>query len=137
MNVIYLETSALLTWLFNETGAMEVIETVNAADLVVTSLLIRIETARACNRALREKLVNSSQHTMMLESFESHRKAWFHMNMDEAVILRASQNFPIEPVRSFDALHLATALEYRKLYLHCRVLSLDKRIRENAAALGM
>jgi predicted nucleic acid-binding protein len=73
----------------------------------------------------------------MTESFELQKKGWFIMNVDEAVVFRASRDFPIEPVRSLDALHLATALEYQKLYPHCRILSLDKRIRENADALGM
>ena len=137
MKVVYLETSAFLTWLFDEPDASEVMSTVNTAELIVTSSLIEVETLRACNRALREKLIDSHQHKVITESFKSQKKGWFVMNIDEEVVLRASRDFPIEPLRSLDALHLATALEYRKLYPHCRVLSLDKRIRENAAALGM
>jgi hypothetical protein len=47
MRVIYLETSALLTWLFNEPDASKIIDSLNGADLIVTSDLLRIETLRA------------------------------------------------------------------------------------------
>jgi len=51
-HTVYLETSALLTWLFDEPDAAEIIDTLNHADLIVTSDLLRIETFRAIKRAL-------------------------------------------------------------------------------------
>ena len=44
--------------------------------------------------------------------------------------------FPGEPIRALDAIHLATALVIRDIYPDLRVLSLDQRVRQNAAALG-
>ena len=49
---------------------------------------------------------------------------------------RSRQAFPREPVRSLDAIHLSTALVARNLVTELWILSLDERIRDNAAALG-
>jgi hypothetical protein len=49
----------------------------------------------------------------------------------------ASQPFPVEPVRSLDAIHLSTALEFLKLYPGLKVLSFDKRINDNIPSLGL
>ena len=44
--------------------------------------------------------------------------------------------FPGELIRALDAIHLATALVIRDIHPDLSVLSLDRRVRENAAALG-
>jgi len=56
--------------------------------------------------------------------------------MDGQVLEHARQIFPVEPVRSLDALHLATALLFRQELGEMTFASCDRRIRENAAALG-
>ena len=59
------------------------------------------------------------------------------MSIDEAVVERASEPFPVEPVRSPDAIHLATAMEYKKLYPQLEVTTKDKRISGNLGPLGL
>ncbi len=59
------------------------------------------------------------------------------MSIDEAVVERASEPFPVEPVRSLDAIHLATALEYKKLYPGLEITSQEKRINDNLEPLGL
>lgn len=49
----------------------------------------------------------------------------------------ARQSFPVEPVRTLDAIHLATALEWHKRIEPVAVLSTDERVRSNARALGL
>ena len=49
---------------------------------------------------------------------------------------RARRRFPREPVRALDALHLATVLRIGDFRPGLGVLSFDRRIRANAAALG-
>jgi hypothetical protein len=44
--------------------------------------------------------------------------------------------FPIEPLRTLDALHLATALSARLPQERVGFLCLDNKLRDNAAALG-
>ena len=57
--------------------------------------------------------------------------------MDAEVVERSRRSFPCEPIRSLDALHLATALIVRGLSPKVQILSFDDRIRENATALGL
>jgi hypothetical protein len=56
--------------------------------------------------------------------------------MDEEIAERARRPFPIEPIRTLDAIHLATASVARSLVPGLTLLSLDKRIRACGEALG-
>jgi predicted nucleic acid-binding protein len=137
MTVFYLETSALLTWLFDEPDASIIIDTINGADLIVTSDLLKIETMRAIKRALHEKLITSKQLKALFRTFRNYLKSCFVMNMDESVINGATGDFPVEPVRSLDAIHLSTALEYKKLYPELRMLTTDTRLKQNTTSLDL
>jgi len=59
------------------------------------------------------------------------------MALSEEVLARASRPFPVEPVRTLDAIHLATALEFTAAFPDLRLVSCDSRVRENAEALGI
>jgi len=50
---------------------------------------------------------------------------------------KAALPFPMEPVRALEAIHLATALEFTRAFPDLRVLSLDRRVADNAIALGI
>jgi hypothetical protein len=50
---------------------------------------------------------------------------------------RSSAEFPVEPVRSLDAIHLATALDSIQLFQDVSVLFFDKRMAVNIVALGL
>ncbi len=53
-----------------------------------------------------------------------------------SVVERSRQPFPVEPVRSLDAIHLSSALEARRALPGLHVLSLDDRVRQNALKPG-
>ena len=53
------------------------------------------------------------------------------------VLERARRGFPREPVRTLDAIHLATAVQFQEAIPDLAVASLDERIRYNAQALAM
>jgi predicted nucleic acid-binding protein len=137
LKVSYLETSALLSWFFNEPKGADVRKAMNSADLIVTSDLLCVETERAFRRALKEGILSDDEYAALVELFYTHIKEWFRMSIDEAVISRASGEFPVEPVRSLDAIHLATALEYKKLYPQLSFISLDERIEKNREGLNI
>jgi hypothetical protein len=56
--------------------------------------------------------------------------------MDAEVVDRARRPFPVEPIRTLDALHLSHALLVRSLAPELALLSLDRRVRKNGKALG-
>jgi predicted nucleic acid-binding protein len=137
MNVLYLETSSLLAWLFNEKSASDIIEQLNGTDLIVTSDLLRIEAKRAINRSITEKMLTFAEGETLIQLLNKHLKGWFIMGIDEAIVERASELFPAEPVKSLDAIHLATAMEYQKVYPQVVMATVDKRIWENGELLGL
>ena len=137
MTVIYVETSALLTWLFDEPDASQIIDTTNDADLIVASDLLRIETMRAIKRAQYEKLITLEQRDTLIQTFRDYIQSCFRMSMDDSVIDGATVDFPVEPVRSLDAVHLSTALEYKKLYPELKMLTTDARLKQNTALLDL
>ena len=51
------------------------------------------------------------------------------MAVTDGVLARAGSPFPVEPVRTLDAIHLATALELATAFPDLRVLSFDRRTR--------
>jgi uncharacterized protein with PIN domain len=52
MKVLYIETSAILAWLFSEPNAHKVLEQMDQSDIVVTSALSLLETERVILRAI-------------------------------------------------------------------------------------
>ncbi len=59
------------------------------------------------------------------------------MDVDEDVCLRAEGSFPVEPIRTKGALHLATALRFEDLLGGVRLLSNDDRVLANWRAMSL
>lgn len=62
---------------------------------------------------------------------------WTLFELTGSISDRAGEPFPIEPVRSLDAIHLATALETQEIYPDLGVLTFDQRIIDNLVPLGL
>ena len=137
MKVIYLESSAILTWLLGEKRAAEVRRAVDAAERVVTSALSATEVERALVRAEGGGVLKGADGQRLRGLLQRTRAGWAAMAVTDEVLGRAARPFPIEPVRTLDAVHLATALAFARAYPELRVLSFDRRILDNAAALGL
>ena len=58
------------------------------------------------------------------------------VNVTEAILAHAGHPFPVEPVRTLDAIHLATAGALGETPALVTIVSSDRRVRENAVALG-
>ena len=58
------------------------------------------------------------------------------VSVTEAILVRAARPFPIEPVRTLDAIHLATAEALGDVPALVTVTTRDFRVRDNAIALG-
>ena len=59
------------------------------------------------------------------------------MPISPEVLDRARRPFPAEPIRSLDAIHLASAMLAAGSGTELAVLSLDPRVRASAVALGL
>lgn len=137
MNSIYLETSALLNVLFREKGYEALSTTIERADIVTTSSLTIIESRRAIARCLSEKRILEATARTLLGTIASSSRSWDILQITIEVQERASSSFPLEPVRTLDAIHLASALELKSLYPDLKVCSTDERILKNLEPLGL
>jgi len=137
MSSVYLETSALLQWLFGQPLMGEARKRVNQATHVTTSVLTLIETERAIIRAERLGGLSARDAKKLRTLVNSVSSGWVRLALTEAVQRRAMRAFPVEPIRMLDALHLASAISLLAAYPDLYVLSFDARINDNAKALGL
>lgn len=137
MNVLYFETSAVVAWLLSEDRGDEIRETVDAAEVIVTSALTIAEAERTLVRAETRGAVRPADGMRLRGALQRSGSDWIRMAVSEDVLARAGRSFPVEPVRALDALHLATALEFTRAFPDLRILSLDTRVLDNARALGI
>jgi predicted nucleic acid-binding protein len=137
MRALYLESSAVVAWLFNEVAAGEVIRAMNEAEVVVTSELTIVEAERAIHRAVAGRLVKEASAHKLRALLARERSKWILMSLTTDVLTRAGRAFPVEPLRTLDALHLATALALSDAFPDLAILALDRRLVANAAALGI
>ena len=137
MKTVYFETSALLAWLLGESRSAEVRKNIDSAEVVVTSALTLVEAERALVRAETGKLLNAGDAEKLRGLLARSKTGWILMEISEDVRARASRFFPAEPLRTLDAVHLATALVFMRVFPELELLSYDERIVKNARALGM
>lgn len=133
---LYMETSALLAWLFSEPAAEAVMQRVKSADAVVSSSLTILEASRAILRAKSQGSINAREGAQLEFLMRSAFSRWGLLEITPAIMERAGMQFPSEPIRTLDAIHLATVLEFARRFPGIQILSFDQRIRENAMLLG-
>jgi len=137
VRVIYLESSALLPWLLGQSDAAEIRRAVDRAEVVLTSMLTFTETERVLMRAESQGALRGGDAQRLRGLLNRTGASWTRMAVSAEVLSRAARAFPVEPVRTLDAIHLATALEFATIFPDLRVVSFDRRICSNAEALGI
>lgn len=133
---VYAETSAVLRWLFAEAGGEALRAALAAAEKVTSSRLTLIETRRVVRRAEREGRITGAQSADVLAVFAQAASTWAILEMSEEIARRAEDGFPNEPVRTLDAIHLASALFLRQSFPNLVLMSADERVCANAVLLG-
>jgi predicted nucleic acid-binding protein len=133
---IYVESSALLAWLFREPGAARVETIIDGADIIATSDLALVECDRAIHRQAALGRLSSEEGARLADDLASEAASWIVLEFTPKIVERARQPFPGEPIRSLDALHVAFALQVRQEQPNIAILTLDDRIRRVGASLG-
>lgn len=133
---LYAESSAVLAWLLAEEAGDDVQAILRGAEWVVASDLTLAECDRTLLRAHSTGSLSEMEMTRRRTLLEATSVHWTLMRLDREVLERARRRFPEEPIRTLDALHLASALAARSVISDLALLSLDQRVRDNGAALG-
>ena len=134
---IYAESSAVLAWLFGEPAGMAAQQVLASANVVYASDLTVIECERALIRAEAWQRLERAGARRRLRQLRMTMTQWSLLRMDAGVVERARQPFPGEPIRTLDAIHLATCLAVVGYVPEVILVSLDGRIRTAGRALHL
>jgi predicted nucleic acid-binding protein len=107
-----------------------------AGDRLVTSGLTFAESARAVVRARVTGRLTPEQERAALRALRTFERRCDVIAVSDAVLQRAGRPFPVEPIRTLDAIHLATAELLGEPPQLVNILTRDVRVRDNAKALG-
>ena len=134
---VYAESSAVLAWLFDEESGDQIRGLLASADVVVASDLTIIECDRVLLRAAALGELTEAEAADRRAHLTSAAARWNVLRIGPEIVERARQPFPGEPIRTLDAIHLASALVARSAVAGLELLSVDDRVRKASRGLGL
>lgn len=135
--IVYAESSAILAWLLDEESAGAVSSVLADAERIVVSVMTPLECGRTLRRNRRMGRLEAARATDAEQLLRTVSAKWIVVGLTDEVVERALGPFPQEPVRTLDAVHLATADLTRQSMGQVTMLTLDDRVRRNATELGL
>ena len=126
----------MLAWLLGEKPASAVRHQLRKANIVLASDLTVVECERVIIRARVLNEITSKRASACRARLIAASSGWHILRLGADVVDRARLPLPSEPVRTLDALHIASAIIGRTAVPDLAILSLDERIRAAARQLG-
>jgi hypothetical protein len=80
--------------------------------------------------------LTAEQERVSVRALRRFERRCYVVAVTDAVLVRVRRPFPIEPIRTLDAVHLATAELLGEPPPLMTIVTRDGRIRENAEVLG-
>jgi predicted nucleic acid-binding protein len=130
----YVEASALLAALLEQDAAAR--NALRGKRRRITSALTFAEASRALVPARVAQRLTPANERAGLRWLQAFRRRCDVVAIADAVLARAGRPFPVEPIRTLDALHLATAELLGEPLQLVTILTRDSRVIENARAMG-
>ncbi|MBL8223025.1 MAG: PIN domain-containing protein [Bryobacterales bacterium] len=91
---------------------------------------------RALPSARLSGRLTTQQQRAALPALQRFVRRCYIVSISEQILAQAAHLFPVEPVRTLDAIHLATVQAVSEAPGLWVVVTRDQRIRDNAIALG-
>ncbi|NOH01630.1 MAG: type II toxin-antitoxin system VapC family toxin [Chloroflexi bacterium] len=113
--ILYLDTSALIKRYILEDGSADVVGWMKDAELIGVSLVTRVEMVSALTRAIRGNRLPSDEGVEALDEFRAQWTDFQHINIDDALIVRADLLAVAYGLKGYDAVQLACALTWKDL----------------------
>jgi predicted nucleic acid-binding protein len=133
---VYAESSAVLAWLLGEETGRSVRKVLQHTELVMASDLTLVECDRVLIRAVTTGEINEAAGADRRAHLNAAASHWHLWRVAPSIVERARHPFPIESIRTLDAIHLASALAVRSAVPGLELLTLDDRMRRAAKQLG-
>jgi len=112
--ILYLDASALVKRYIQEKASQDVNAWIEAAEMVVTGLITRVEAAAAIARAGRMKLITQDETLAALRQFRSEWESFHRLPITENTVARGDILAVEHSLRGYDATHLACALIWQE-----------------------
>lgn len=136
--ILYLDASALVKRYIREKASQDVNAWIDAAEMVVTGLITRVEVAAAIARAGRMKLITPDETLAALRQFRSEWESFHRLPITENTVIRGDTLAVEHNLRGYDATHLACALIWQEtLGAPITMASFDSQLIEAARAVQM
>ncbi|HET7585562.1 MAG TPA: type II toxin-antitoxin system VapC family toxin [Gemmatimonadaceae bacterium] len=133
-SIRYVETSALLAALLEQDTSAKHALRVPARRL--TSALTGAEAHRAIIRAQATGRLDATQLRLVARAVHTFLARCDLVAVTDEVLARVGRPFPMEPIRTLDAIHLATAELLGGPPALITIVTRDARVRENALRMG-
>lgn len=102
----------------------------------ITSVLTVAEATRAVIRARATGRMTAPEEQAAIRAIKVFARCCDLVEVTDAVFVRVGRPFPIEPLRTLDAVHLATAEALGEPPQLLTIVTRDPRVQDNARALG-
>jgi len=120
-----------------EDGSVEVEAAVVAAERLVSSRIAYVETRVALARAWRDARISAAVFAAAKSEFEGSCQTAFVVEVTPAIVRDAAELGDKHPLRSFDAVHLASAVDFRaNEQRDVTFMTAARRLRDAALAEG-
>jgi uncharacterized protein len=121
-----------------EKASQDVNTWIEAADMVVTGLITRVEVAAAIARASRMNLITPDETLAPLRQFRSEWESFHRLPITENTMVRGDALAVEHNLRGYDATHLACALIWQEILgMPVTLASFDSQLIEAARGVQM
>ena len=128
----YIETSVVLRWTLGQPGAVQGVHWVSAS----SSELTPVETRRTLDCMRLAKTLSRRRLAELRDDADSNLARMNLVPLDQSVLKRAGEPFPT-PLKTLDAIHLATALILNDSIGGIVFLTHDRQLGVAAKACGL
>src|SRR2546426_3750030 len=132
--VRYIESSALVAALLEHDAVA--LKSLRAKTRSITSALTFAEAGRAIARARVSGRLTPDAERAAVRALRRFERRCYVVAVTDDVLARVRRPFPAEPVRTLDAVHIATVELLAEPPQLMSIVTRDHRVRENAKALG-
>ena len=134
----YFDTSALIKAFLTEQGTDRAKHLLLRDELSATATITYAEMYSGFSRKHREGGLSTKQYNFVCEEFESYWPSCICLQLTPIVLALARDLMKRNPLRAFDAIHLASALSLEKEMTEpITIIASDEKLLQAAAAEGL
>ncbi len=136
--IVYLDSSALVKLVVEETGSARVRTLVARAAIAATGQISRAEVAAALGKAIRVGLLDEAGATEALRAFRALWPDLVRLTLTEATLARAESLAWEHGLRGYDAVHLACAFHWQEcIGERVTLATFDRQLADAGQRAGM